>query len=286
MMVSTLDQYPETPIHDLHEMTSQRGYQIVEQYIDMISGAKARRPELDAMMRDARRPGQFDVVLAWACDRIARSVKHFLDVLDELNRLNIEFVSFREQIDTAGPLGRAVVVIIGAIRGTRVQPRSSSEVRAACGGPSSKAGTSGVSRLFSIEMRSCGDRQQGHNLGQLAKSYLVSRTTIHRVLTDQIPAVTMGSKNRPRKPRGIKGWSHPIRLLHNVWVMKQTKKLSFMRTSPVYKNDKRHTERALAFARYQKPNPLPAVLLASHKRIPSSSFLSAHELALRSCTSY
>jgi DNA invertase Pin-like site-specific DNA recombinase len=42
-------------------------------------------------------------------------VKHFLDVLDELNRLNIEFISFREQIDTGGPLGRAVVVIIGAI---------------------------------------------------------------------------------------------------------------------------------------------------------------------------
>jgi DNA invertase Pin-like site-specific DNA recombinase len=42
-------------------------------------------------------------------------VKHFLDVLDELNRLNVEYVSFREQIDTGGPLGRAVVVIIGAI---------------------------------------------------------------------------------------------------------------------------------------------------------------------------
>src|SRR3974377_1129184 len=66
------------------------------------------------MMRDARR-GQFDVVLVWASDRIARSVKQFLEVLDELNRLEIEFVSFREQIDTVGPLGRAIVVIIGAI---------------------------------------------------------------------------------------------------------------------------------------------------------------------------
>jgi DNA invertase Pin-like site-specific DNA recombinase len=42
-------------------------------------------------------------------------VKHFLDVLDELNRLGIEYVSFRENIDTGGPLGRALVVIIGAI---------------------------------------------------------------------------------------------------------------------------------------------------------------------------
>ena len=114
MRVSTLDQHPETQLYDLRQMAQQRGYEIVEEYTDRISGAKARRPGLDAMMRDARR-GRFDVVLVWASDRIARSVKHFLDVLDELNRLNIEFISFREQIDTGGPLGRAVVVIIGAI---------------------------------------------------------------------------------------------------------------------------------------------------------------------------
>jgi DNA invertase Pin-like site-specific DNA recombinase len=114
LRVSTLDQHPETQLYDLRQMAQQRGYQIVEQYTDTLSGARARRPGLDALMRDARR-NRFDVVLVWASDRIARSVKHFLEVLDELNRLNIEFVSFREQIDTGGPLGRAVVVIIGAI---------------------------------------------------------------------------------------------------------------------------------------------------------------------------
>ena len=114
MRVSSLDQHPETQLLDLRQMAAQRGYEIVQEYTDRISGAKARRPGLDEMMADARR-GRFDVVLVWASDRIARSVKHFLEVLDELNRLNIEFVSFREQIDTGGPLGRAIVVIIGAI---------------------------------------------------------------------------------------------------------------------------------------------------------------------------
>src|ERR1019366_3240288 len=61
------------------------------------------------------RSGRFDVVLVWASDRIARCVKHYLEVLDELSRLQIEFVSFRENIDTGGPLGRAIIVIIGAI---------------------------------------------------------------------------------------------------------------------------------------------------------------------------
>lgn len=65
-------------------------------------------------MTDGRR-GRLDVVLVWASDRIASSVKHFLEVLDESNRLNIEFISFREQIDTAGPLGRAIVVTVGAV---------------------------------------------------------------------------------------------------------------------------------------------------------------------------
>ena len=43
MRVSTLDQHPETQMHDLHEMAKQRGYQIVQECTDMISGAKARR---------------------------------------------------------------------------------------------------------------------------------------------------------------------------------------------------------------------------------------------------
>ena len=54
-------------------------------------------------------------MLVAAFDRVARSVRHFLEVLDELNHLGIEFISFRENIDTGGPLGRAIVVIVGAI---------------------------------------------------------------------------------------------------------------------------------------------------------------------------
>jgi DNA invertase Pin-like site-specific DNA recombinase len=65
-------------------------------------------------MADARRR-RFDVVLVAAFDRVARSVKHFLDVLDELNRLGVEFISLRENIDTGGALGRALLTIIAAI---------------------------------------------------------------------------------------------------------------------------------------------------------------------------
>lgn len=114
MRVSSVDQHPETQLHDLRQMAAQRGFEIVQEYTDRISGVKAKRPGLGQLMLDARH-GRFDVVLVWASDRIARSVKHFLEVLDELNRLNVEFISFRENIDTGGPLGRAIVVIIAAI---------------------------------------------------------------------------------------------------------------------------------------------------------------------------
>jgi DNA invertase Pin-like site-specific DNA recombinase len=112
--VSTADQHPETQLCDLREMARQRGYEIVREYTDVISGAKSKRPGLDQLLADARRH-RFDVVLVAAFDRVARSVRHFLEVLDELNNLGIEFVSLRENIDTGGALGRAMVVIVGAI---------------------------------------------------------------------------------------------------------------------------------------------------------------------------
>jgi DNA invertase Pin-like site-specific DNA recombinase len=182
MRVSTLDQHPETQLYDLRQMAQQRGYQIVEEYTDTISGARARRPGLDALMRDARR-NRFDVVLVWASDRIARSVRHFLDVLDELNRLNIEFISFREQIDTGGPLGRAVVVIIGAVAELErnlIIERVRAGMRRArlegrhIGRPSLELDPAAILR----------DRECGQSLGELARSYRVSRTTIHRVLRE------------------------------------------------------------------------------------------------------
>ena len=57
--VSTIDQHPETQLNDLRQMAAQRGYEIVAEYIDKISGTKARRPGLDQMMTDAHR-GRFE----------------------------------------------------------------------------------------------------------------------------------------------------------------------------------------------------------------------------------
>jgi DNA invertase Pin-like site-specific DNA recombinase len=180
MRVSTVDQHPETQLLDLRQMASQRGYEIVHEYTDRISGVKAKRPGLDTMMADARR-GRFDVVLVWASDRIARSVKHFLEVLDELNRLKIEYVSFRENIDTGGPLGRAIVVIIGAVaeleRNLIIE-----RVRAGMRRARLEGQHIGRNPLVLDNLAIQQDRQRGQSLRQIAKGHRVSTATVQRVL--------------------------------------------------------------------------------------------------------
>lgn len=115
MRVSTVDQHPENQLNELRRFAEQRGFQITEEYTDHgVSGTKSRRPALDEMLNDAHKR-RFDVVVVWACDRLARSTKHFLQVLDELNELGVQFLSQREAIDTDGPLGRAIVVIVSAV---------------------------------------------------------------------------------------------------------------------------------------------------------------------------
>ena len=214
---STVGQNLATQLLDLRQMAAQRGLEIVAEYTDRISGVKARRPGLDDLMRDARR-GRFDVVLVWASDRIARSVKHFLEVLDELNRLNIEFVSFREQIDTGGPLGRAIVVIIGAI----------AELELNLIIERVKAGM----RRAKLEGRHIGrrpleldrdairlDHQHGQSLGQIAKAHRISRTTVHRVLSEKSRFSRLfqnGSARPLPKPHKTNTRTSQIRLFRNL----------------------------------------------------------------------
>jgi len=191
LRVSTIDQHPETQVHDLRLLAQQRGLQIVEEYVDHgISGTRARRPALDRMMADARR-GHFDIVVVWACDRLARSVRHFLEVLDELSRLNVEFVSFREQLDTGGPLGRAVVIIVSAIaeleRSLIVERVRAGMRRARLEGRHIGRRPLDIDRAAVLRQRA-----HGQSLGQIAKTFGISRTTVARIIKEAGSPVSQG----------------------------------------------------------------------------------------------
>ena len=156
------------------------------------------------MMSDARR-GQFDVVLVWASDRIARSVKHFLEVLDELNRLGTKYVSFRENRDTGGPLGRAIVVIVGAIaeleRNLIIE-----RVRAGMRRARLEGQHIGRKPLELDHAAIQHDRIQGQSIRQIAKGHRVSTATVQRVL-HQYPVHVLEKNclNLPFCPRDKRG---------------------------------------------------------------------------------
>jgi DNA invertase Pin-like site-specific DNA recombinase len=113
--VSTPEQCIDNQLYDLRLFAEQRGFEVAAEYTDVgISGSKARRPGLDLMLKDARKR-KFGVVIVAAFDRVCRSTKHFLSVVDELTDLQIEFVSRRENIATDGPMGRLFLTIISSI---------------------------------------------------------------------------------------------------------------------------------------------------------------------------
>lgn len=192
--VSTFDQHPETQLLGLRQMAAQRGYEIVGEYSDTISGAKQKRPGLDQLMADARR-ARFEVVLVAAFDRVARSTRHFLEVLDELNHLKIEFVSFRENVDTGGPLGHAMTVIISAIaeleRNLRIENIRTGMRRARLEGVRMGRRPLDVDRTAIVS-----DRRLGMSLTAVGKKHSVSRGTVCRLVklaggqTNRLPPCT------------------------------------------------------------------------------------------------
>lgn len=186
--VSTLDQHPETQLLDLKQLASQRGFAVVKVYTDHgISGTRARRPGLDEMLADARR-ARFNVLLVWSCDRIARSTRHLLEVLDELSRLEIQFVSFREALDTSGALGRAVTVIIGAIAELE-RSLIIERVRAGMRRARLEGRHIGRKPLDLDTAAIISDRARGLSLRQIAKTHQVSTSTVCRVLSAHQPGV-------------------------------------------------------------------------------------------------
>jgi DNA invertase Pin-like site-specific DNA recombinase len=150
-------------------------------FVQMKFCAKSKRPGLDQLLADGRRH-RFDVVLVAVFDRVARNVRHFLEVLDELSHLNIEFVSLRENIDTGGPLGRAMVGIVGAIveleKSLIVERVRAGMRRAKLEGRRIGRAPLNIDRAAVVR-----DRFAGLSLTEVAKKHRVSRATVCRLLS-------------------------------------------------------------------------------------------------------
>ena len=119
--VSTDHQSVDNQIRELRQVAERRGWTVVEIYSDAgISGAKGRdkRPGLDAMLKDASRR-KFDVVMAWAIDRLGRSLIDLLGTIQHLEATGVDLYLDQQNLDTTTPMGKLLFQVTGCIRRVR-----------------------------------------------------------------------------------------------------------------------------------------------------------------------
>ncbi len=181
--VSTPEQHIETQLYDLRQLATQRGFEVVEEYTDNgVSGTKARRPGLDALMSDARKR-KFSVVLISAFDRAARSTRHLLQLIDELDSSGIQFVSRRENVDTSGPMGRLFLTLIGSIAELEAD-LIKERIRAGMRRRRLEGLPLGRQPLDVDREAIVADRLSGMSLTKTAKKYGVSRASVIRFVRE------------------------------------------------------------------------------------------------------
>ena len=113
--VSTSDkgQDPELQLVPLREYCKQRGWQIVGEFVDCISGIKAKRPQLDKLLLEAKKR-KIDVIAVWKLDRFGRSLKHLVNTIEDLQEIGVSFFSYMEALDFTSASGKLMFNILAA----------------------------------------------------------------------------------------------------------------------------------------------------------------------------
>ena len=104
--VSTADQKLDVQIGQLLAAGCEKLFQ------EKISGTDTNRPQLSALLDYAR---EGDTVICCKLDRIARSTKHLLEIVDYLQQKNIAFKALNINLDTTTPTGKLMLTMLGAI---------------------------------------------------------------------------------------------------------------------------------------------------------------------------
>lgn len=105
-------QNPENQIRPLVKKCENEGWDY-NIYQEFISGSKESRPKLDKMMGKIRAK-EYDAVMVWRLDRLGRSLKHLLQLIEEFKNKKVAFISLTEGFDTGTPQGELFFHIAGA----------------------------------------------------------------------------------------------------------------------------------------------------------------------------
>lgn len=104
--VSTKDQNLDMQIDELKKCGCEKIF------TDVISGVKCERLGLNEAFEYAR---EGDIIVVWKLDRAGRSLKHLIEIVNELDERKIGFISLKESIDTTTSTGRLMFHIVASL---------------------------------------------------------------------------------------------------------------------------------------------------------------------------
>lgn len=107
------DQDVDMQLHELREFAQKRRWEALEFVDEGVSGARAKRPALDEMLK-AVKARRVDVVIVWRLNRLGRNLSHLIHLLQDFQVLGVAFVSLKENIDMTTATGRLMAHLVGA----------------------------------------------------------------------------------------------------------------------------------------------------------------------------
>lgn len=149
-------------------------------FSDKISGSLRKRPQLDRLL-DQLRPG--DVVVVTKYDRLARSLKDLLDIVDQVKKRGAGFRSLAEDIDTTTPAGRLVFHVFASIsqfERERISERTREGLQAARARGRVGGRPLALTAAQKAEARRMRD-EEGRSIAEVARLFKVSQQTVRRV---------------------------------------------------------------------------------------------------------
>jgi len=112
--VSTIKQDTDLQRDALRLAAKARGWVVVAEHFEIITGRHADRPHLKLVMEAAARR-TIGAVVVTKLDRFARSLKDLLVLVDTLAQNNVQFICTDQPIDTTTPVGRLFLQVLGAV---------------------------------------------------------------------------------------------------------------------------------------------------------------------------
>ncbi|MPY74908.1 MAG: resolvase [Alphaproteobacteria bacterium] len=189
LRVSTGEQTTANQRRELEEVANRAGWAVTDVYEDAgISGAKGRngRPAFDQMLKDAT-ARQFDMIAAWAVDRLGRSLQDLVHFLDDLRSLRVDLYLHQQRLDTSTPSGRALFQMLGVFAEFE-RSMISERVKAGLARTDKKLGRpSGRPHKKAKEVLRL--RVQGHSIREIASTLRMGVNSVHKIVSaDRNPA--------------------------------------------------------------------------------------------------